>query len=452
MQQGIWTACFGDKRLGKRGDLLFERMVAEQRCSLRGIGQGRCEVLGFHRFLMNEKVTAGEIVASAARPLGPAARGLHVLAIQDTTEVNFERHAGRVKGLGPAGNGRDRGLFVHPAIAIDADSGALLGLAGAQLWTRPEQARQSDHQALPIEDKESHRWLAVAEQAKRALAEAAHVTVVADRESDIYEEWTRLPDARCDLITRACWNRSLADGGSLFAAAGAWPQADARTIELRAQPGRLRRTAKLALHYGTVIIKRPRHCSDRSAPKRLTLTLVELREVETTAAEPIHWRLLTTHRVDSLEAAWQIVHWYRQRWHIEQLFRTMKSQGLDLEASQVSTAEGLLKLSAMATVAAVRIMQLVLGRDGSAQRPASDLIAPALLPVASALQARLEGKTAKQKNPHAVASLAWLAWIVARLGGWNGYPSERPPGPITMGRGWAKFEAIAYGWVLNQDV
>lgn len=173
-------------------------------------------------------MTSDRIVASASEALGPRVQGLHVLAIQDTTEINFQHHAGRVRGLGPVGNGKDRGLFAHPVIAVSADDGALLGLAGAQLWTRPDTAREENYRQLPVEAKESHRWLVGAEQAKRVLESAAHVTVIADRESDIYEEWARLPDAHCDLLTRASRDRSLEGGGRLFTVADDWPEAGRR--------------------------------------------------------------------------------------------------------------------------------------------------------------------------------------------------------------------------------
>jgi hypothetical protein len=100
-------------------------------------------------------------------------------------------------------------------------------------------------------------------------------------------------------------------------------------------------------------------------------------------------------------------------------------------------------------IAATRIMQLVLARDGTVDRPATDVVAADQLPMLDALQISLEGKTAKQKNPHARHSIAWLAWIIARLGGWTGYVSERPPGPITMRRGWHRFEQMAQGWNLR---
>ena len=111
-----------------------------------------------------------------------------------------------------------------------------------------------------------------------------------------------------------------------------------------------------------------------------------------------------------------------------------------------------MNLAAMALVAAIRIMQLVFARDGRLKRPASDVLAPEFHPFARTLLHRLEGKTRKQKNPHREGTLAWLAWIIARLGGWNGYKSERPPGPITMHNGWQQFQAMQQGWSLHEDV
>ena len=95
--------------------------------------------------------------------------------------------------------------------------------------------------------------------------------------------------------------------------------------------------------------------------------------------------------------------------------------------------------------AACRTIQLVDARDGS-PKPATDVIDPALLPPAEAIGPTLEGKTERQKNPHPPHSLAWLAWIIARLGGWNCY--YKPPGPKTMRAGWAQFETMAVGFVV----
>jgi hypothetical protein len=427
---------------------LLQRTIERATMRLRAAAHGRREWVGFSRWLNNPKVTVSEIAEHSTQALSERVAGLHVLAVQDTTELNYARHAGRVRGLGPCGNGIDPGLFVHPVLAIDAAQGAVLGLAGMQIWTRRGPA-SADYRRQPIEEKESYRWIVGAASAKNALAGAAMITVIGDRESDIYEEFDRIPDGRTHLLTRACRDRALVGGGRLFGIAETWPVRHDFELEIRAQPGRAKRTARVAVRFGEVVIKRPGNCSDPAAAAQLTLRLVEVKEAEPGVDEPIHWRLLTTHAVTSVAQALQIVAWYRERWNIEQLFRTGKSQGLDIESSQVETAEALFKLAAVAMVAATKIMQLVRARDGTVDRPATDVVAADQLPVLEALTKSLEGKTAKQKNPHPAHSIAWLAWIIARLGGWTGYTSERPPGPVTMRRGWQRFEQIAQGWTLR---
>jgi Transposase DDE domain len=433
---------------GQKGALLLQRAVDRVTMNLRAAADGRAEWVGFSRWLNNPNVTVSEIATYSAEALSGRVADLHVLAIQDTTELNYARHAGRVRGLGPSGNGIDPGLFVHPVLAIDAGSRALLGLAGLQIWTRQRPA-SPDYRNQPIEEKESYRWVQGAMSAKTALAAAAMVTVIGDRESDIYEEFDRIPDARTHLLTRASRDRALVGDGRLFSVAETWPVQHHFELEVRAQPGRPARTAKVELRFGEAMIKRPHRCSDPAAARQLTLRLVEVKELDPAVEEPIHWRLLTTHEVPTVAQALQIVAWYRERWHIEQLFRTSKSQGLDLESSQVEEAEALFKLAAIGMIAATKIMQLVLARAGTVDRPATDVVTLEQLPMLEALQTTLEGKTVKQKNPHPTHSIGWLAWIIARLGGWTGYASERPPGPITMHRGWYRFEQMAHGWKLR---
>ncbi len=121
----------------------------------------------------------------------------------------------------------------------------------------------------------------------------------------------------------------------------------------------------------------------------------------------------------------------------------MKSQGLQLEDSQLATGERLVKLAAVATKAACIDMQLVQERDGKDQLPASNVFTEPEIDTLEALSPTLEGKTERQQNLHPVASLAWAAWIIARLGGWNCY--YKPPGPITMRRGMEQFYSIHRG-------
>jgi hypothetical protein len=148
---------------------------------------------------------------------------------------------------------------------------------------------------------------------------------------------------------------------------------------------------------------------------------VEVREAAAKGTgKPLLWHLLTTLPVATLAEAEDVVRLYRLRRRIEEVFRIMKRDGLDIESSQLETAARLFNLAAFALVAAARTIQLVDARDGST-RPATDVIAPEQIEAAAAISTTLEGATLRQKNPHEKGSLAWLSWIAARLGGWNCY-------------------------------
>ena len=190
-------------------------------------------------------------------------------------------------------------------------------------------------------------------------------------------------------------------------------------------------------------------------PPSVKLRAVRVEEVDPPeGVEPILWILLTTHAVASLEDALRIVSWYRARWTIEQVFRTMKSQGFDLEQSQIETPQVMAKLILAVLIAALRTMQLVYARSGTTGQKLSDAMDETAEPLVEALTAKLEGKTAKLKNPHARGTLARLSWVVGRLGGWDGYDGHgyKPAGPITMARGLVRFDAIREGWEMLREV
>ena len=403
-------------------------------------------MVAFGRFLANRRVTPQALIAGWGEPTRGACAGRHVLAIQDTSEINFRTRPDDRRGLGKIGKGGGHGLLLHAMLAVDADDGGLLGLVSGRIWTR-DGLVEVPHAKRALEHKESERWLTTAQAGKDVLQAAASVTVVSDREGDIYDEWARLPEPGFDLLIRAMRDRRI-EGGKLSTAKLA--VGGSAALELRARPGRPARTATLRLRFGRVEVKRPTSCLDKSLPKRLALSLVEVLEPDPPAgAEPILWRLLTTHPVPDAQSAWRIVGWYRQRWSIEQLFRTLKQQGLQLEDSQLEDAERLSKLTAVAARAACTTLQLVHARDGRSRQPAALAFSPAEIEALEALVPELEGKTAAQKNPHPSRSLASAAWVIAKLGGWDGYASSKPPGPITFRHGLEHFRSIAYGWTLR---
>jgi hypothetical protein len=440
---------FGDIRVAKRADWLIDRIVATGSLVLRKIGETRAGEVAVHRFLSSPYVSVENIVETLSGRTAAQGKGCRLLAVQDTTEINFVGRDKKRRDFGPGANGRDPGFFIHPVIAMDIETETVLGLVDAAIWTRGQQ-RVAARRSRTIEDKESARWLAGCEAAAQSLRDAASLTMVADRESDIYLLFARKP-AGLDLIVRAAQDRKLADGGRLFGALVDAAPLTVTSVKVAPRgPGDKGRVAQVALRAGRLRIARPDNGDLDDAPETIELTLVEAREIGAPAGKAeLLWRLLTTHLVGTAEQAKEVVQLYRLRWRIEQIFRALKSDGLALDDSQLIDAERMFNLAAMGLAGAIRTIQLVDARDGS-QRPSSDVIDPAFDDALVRLSRKLEGKTARQKNPHPAQSMAFVAWITARLGGWNCY--YKPPGPKTMRDGWNRLAATLNGYVLALEL
>lgn len=424
-------------------------MVAGKGVCLRRLSKGdRALEVRFNRFLGNAKVTAERIIESWSESTVAAVARRHVLAIQDTSEIHFNTAPQRRRGLGEIGKGNNHGVLLHPVLAVDAEDGNCLGLLSGKIWTRNGR-RAVSHDLRDLSDKESQRWIEVALEAKPLLIDAAMVTFVGDRENDIFAFYASVTDQRCYAIVRNMHDRKLADGRGLYAAIEGMPVQDRRPIRLPARTQRPERSALLELRFDTVALARPQTKFLRYLPKSLSLTVLDVCEINPpTGVEPLHWRLLTTHRLASAQDAWQIVEWYKQRWIIEQFFRVLKTQGFRLEDSQIGTADRLLKLVAIAAKAAVITIQLLQARDGG-QQSARIVFNASELAALTVLNQQIEARSKRLKNPHPPDSLPWAAWIIGRLGGWDGYPSSKPPGPITFKSGLEYFYALAAGWSLR---
>jgi hypothetical protein len=428
-------------------------MVNRVTVCIRKLSNGRTEAARFERWLRNKNVSKSALIREEQLRTAEMAKGRHVLGVQDTTELNYQRHANRVSGLGTVGNGKDLGFFLHPMVVLDAGSGACLGNAAIHIENRLEGASDT-YQRLSIEEKESYRWISTAQTSKKVLSEAKRITFIGDRENDIYEFIDRIPDEKTDVITRIRSDRILMSGEKLYSHIDKVTEAGriAITIPAEKRKRREKREAILSIKYSVVEIKRPKNCSDKKASESIKLRVVEAKELNCPIGqEPIHWRLLTTHRIEDYEQALQIVSWYQKRWNIEQVFRTMKKQGLDIESSQVETAESLMKLAIIGLCAAIKIIQLVLAREGETEQKTEDVFTQDERIVLALALTTLEGKTLKQKNPYPQENLAWATWIIARLGGWQGYiRSEGPPGPITIRNGLERFQGIYDGYKLSK--
>jgi hypothetical protein len=440
---------FGDARLAARGAKLFEDVVSKGTIVLRRLGSRGAGERGAGRFLANPKVQREEIVDTVSQRTAQQCARRRIVVAQDTTEINFAGREARRRGLGPAGDGKSAGFLIHAAVAIDIEDEAVVGVIDAEIWSRKGGALP-DRKARPFEDKESRRWLTTMQHVAERAADAEQLIVVGDRESDIYDVFARRP-AGVELVVRAARDRNVrADNdtiGRLFDQPAAWPVLGTMTVKLPPQRiGDKAREAILDVRAARVRLQKPRCNHDTSLPAEIELILVESRELDPPPGQkPVCWFLLSTLPAEDFVQAQQIVRLYRLRWRIEQLFRALKNDGLALPDTQVAKAEHLLKLAAIALAAAVRTIQLVDARHGS-PRPATDVVDEKLITPIAVIGASLEGKTELQKNHHPRGSLAWLAWVVARLGGWNCY--GKPPGPKTMQIGWKDLTTMIAGYLL----
>jgi hypothetical protein len=439
---------YGDYRLEKKEQQLLSAMLNSQSSVIRTMSDNRAQAKSFYRYLSNDSVELSSVIEHQFADYKLSDQRGHVLCISDTTEINLQSHAKRLKAstLGVVGNNADIGFFIHPTLLLDAQSGECLGFSSIQIWTRAFDKLdkyQRNYEYLPIEQKESYKWICSMQDSRVQLSEALMLTMIFDREGDMYEVFSQISDEKTHAVVRACRNRKLHQSEEkLYEALQQNPIQG--NIQIRIANSQLEqttyRTVDLSVKFTKVQLQKPSRVKE--GKEWIEVYAIEVKEIGTVQGiEPICWRLLTTHQVDSLEKAMQIVGYYKQRWWIEQLFRTLKKQGLKLEDTQLEDGEAIRKLSVYAMVTALKIMQLVKARNDNGVEitavfdESEQQCLKEILP-------KVNGKTLKQQNPYQPSQLAWATWIVARLGGWDGFASQRPPGVITIHKGLEKFYHI----------
>lgn len=359
-------------------------------------------------------------------------------------------------------NEGDLGFFLHPGLVMDVEQEIGLGFSYIKIWNRQwESVRgrgNKSYKQLPVEQKETYRWIECGLESKRNLQAASHLTIIADRESDIYQEFALLPDNKTDLIIRSCQNRSLHDSPvKLYESLSQADCCGEYDLKIRANQNGKRqgRDAVIDVRLKKVRIAKPISIKDKLLPDYIELFAIQAQEKSSqtpVGEKPVCWRLLTTFHISDLNQALQVIKWYAMRWQIELLFGTLKSKGLDLEASQLESGSSLKNLCLIALQVSLKINQLTQGRAMQHPDSAHIVFTPQQIIVLKLLITQFEGKTNKQKNQYNPGTLAWAAWVIARMGGWKGYTSEAKPGNKTMSIGLTRFEDAFIGWQLAQKI
>ena len=447
---------FKDARIGKRMDELVEKMVEKESVVIHQLGENEAQQRSFYRLIHNERVEIDEIkhylYADAERQV---VAGKHYLVIQDPTQPNFEGNRSNIKqqtGLGVIGNKKDLGFFLHPSLVVEAQGGVCLGYSNVITWSRSADAAGKEarhYKAQPIETKESYRWLEASQESKQVLAAAGQLTIIADREGDITELFQQVPDERTHLLIRSCQDRLLAHSEfKLYHYLAHQPQGGSFQLAIKSdkRSKAMKRNATIVLRWGKVKLA-PLSLKGAS----LEMYALQAREEHPPEGQkPILWRLLTTHPIESIQEAEQLCQWYSERWNIEQVFRLLKHQGLQVEMLDLESGKSLIQITLLALLTVSKILLLHLAAKEEEPIPIQESFTREEVECIKALQQKYQGKTPKQKNPYPEQSLQWCYWIIARLGAWK--PGKKKAGVICLMRGLRRFYHIFNGWTMAKQL
>lgn len=452
-----FTGVFGDRRIDKRADQVLKTLTQGRSSSIRQVTSNEAEQKSFYRLFNNESFSEEKIKASIVNRCGSICSGRHLLCIQDTTEFNLSGQAGRVKaqtGLGKTNKDGILGFMMHSSIVVDANKGSALGYSYIKVWDRKAEMpdrHQRRYQQLPVAEKESYKWIEASENSKKLLSRAQTITIVADRESDIYDLIAAVPDDKTHLLIRSNTDRKIAAGGTLTEHLNAKQEVHCYDLKVRGDVRKNieKHTATMELKWSKVSILKPSSCNDKGLPASTEMYIVEAKEQKKTGG--IYWRILTTHPVANAEEAMQIIEWYKQRWYIEQVHRLLKTDGFRIERTQLEQGWAIRKLTLLAMMAVLRILQMMLAYEDDNEQPVDEVFTEEEQQCLQMINEQVQGKTEKLKNPSKPKTLKWATWIIARLGGWKGYASSRKPGPIVFQKGLVKFYHMHDGWLLFKN-
>jgi len=396
----------GDVRLERRAVGVLEARWANPQESFYGSFGTWAEAMGGYRLIENDSASLSldQLLGahSQATQARMAAEPL-VLLPQDTSTLNYTGLK-RTTGLGPLGEDKGRGLWLHSQLAYRPD-GIPLGVLQAKCWARPKQKAEPERgrNAQSIDQKESGRWvesLAAAGQAARRMVQTRLVSIT-DREGDLYElhDAVRIGPSNLHILVRAQHDRNLECHQKLWSFMGAQPVARTYTLEVPRRRHQPARQASLELRYAQVGILAPQVGAKKSWPP-LRFWAVWAHEPNPPAGvEPLDWMLLTDLPIATADEAYEKVLWYRIRWGIEEWHRILKT-GCNAEGREFETAEHLQRVLAFDLITAWRLLAcLKIGR-ALPQLPARLIYTEEELLVLWALQKKLQSSP----EPHPGAS------------------------------------------------
>ena len=453
--QEIDETAFKDVRLGRQFGDLLRRLGDAMGNSIPFACQDWASTKAAYRFFSNAKVEEGDILSghfAATRTRYDACDGPFLL-VQDTTEFTYQRRNPHAVGFTKSVNsGRDKegrlrhhtlcGILMHSSLAVTAE-GLPLGLSAVKFWNRDKfkgtaaLKRKINPTRVPIEKKESVRWLDNLRQSIERLGRPGRCIHVGDRESDIYELYCLTQELGTHFVVRTCVDRLAGDGEHTISAEMATAEpAGQHAVEVRDEAGEV---VDVILD---VRFKRIRVLPPIGKQKRYpALDLTVIHAVEPTAPKGrkrIEWKLLTDLPVGTCGEAVEKIKWYAMRWKIEVFHKILKS-GCRAEDARLRTADRLANLVSVFCIISWRVLWLTMLSRTSPDAPPT----VALTDKEIVLLDRLVGDAGNRKTQS--GTLVFYLTKLARLGGYLARASDPPPGNMVVWRGLTRLTDIVLG-------
>jgi hypothetical protein len=454
----------GDSRLNQRLIKLSHSFSESPEAPINQACENWAETKAAYRFFKNPKVACSAIMATHREQTAKRADSHEtILAIQDTSYFVYTSHQ-KTKGLGDIslkkGKNVDkiysRGLVMHACMATTT-KGLPLGLLSQKIVARKntragEKPGVSDR--LPIEEKESYRWLEALKDTKD-VAGNSRVVTVCDREADIYDFFKLGKEMETPVLVRASTDRPInrksryaeKDVVKLWAhvrklePAGTYEVDIPRKSKSKHSPEREARTAKVTVRYGTFRLNPPRNHPKQKTEDLPDLEMTAIHVIEENppeGEEGIEWMLLTNLPVNSFEEACEKIRWYGLRWRIEVFFKVIKS-GFRVEACRLAHGERLARYLTVMSVVAWRIFRMTLLARTDPNECCSQLLTQSEWQI-------LIAKTKEGWNlPVRPPTIKEAVAAIAKLGGHLGRECDGPPGTLTLWRGWKRLINLVAG-------
>jgi hypothetical protein len=333
---------------------------------------------------------------------------------------------------------------MHSSLGVTPD-GLPLGLCAIKFWTRAsfkgttELKRHINPTRVPIEDKESLRWLENMRQSSALVADPARCIHIGDRESDIYELFVTAHELGTHFLVRSCVDRRADDGTqTVIAALDKVPGQGEHWIVVRDDKGK-ESQAHLTIKYHRLQVLPP--LAKRKRYPALALTVICADEQETPEnRQPIHWRLITDLPVTCVDEAIETIGWYALRWKIELFHKILKS-GCRAEEAKLRSAERLVNLLALFCILAWRVFWLTMLNRTAPQASPRLVLTP--------IEIRLLDQLVKNKTSLPAPTLAHYLTKIARPGGYLARAKDPPPGNMVLWRGLSRLTDIELGASLG---